>query len=316
MPDFPKKYFNFITRRGLVCGVLGLGLTSCLGSFQVVHLHNAPSYENVDSDEEIKKVTFAHLNAADLRGNTTNLFQFISKEEAEQRAASLADFTRKEKIGIFTFNELDYAGTAKTGGFDQPKIIAEFAGSPHNYVVVDQYMKSPLWTTGNAIISSFPVKIEYRHLYGNQECELDSRLGHLFKDFIHVKVKVGKRELDVITTHLDDADGEFSFRRHEEARELADYVTELKQKNPYSYIVAAGDFNDSYNSKTMKILLSSRILHPPAENFGLKTHQNGNPSKDLDHILASGNIVIHNYKTFTFPWSDHLGLMCELEFLY
>lgn len=295
---------------------LSLGLTSCLGSFEVVRLNHAPPYDTADSKEDLRKINFAHLNAADLRGNTTNLFQFISREEALQHAQWLADFSRKEKIGIFTFNELDYAGTAKTGGFDQPKIIAELAGSPYNYVVVDQYMKSPLWTTGNALISSSPVKIEYRHLYGAKECELDSRLEHLFKDFIHVKVKVGKRELDVITTHLDNEGSEFSFRRHEEVQELAGYVTELKEKNPNSYVVVAGDFNDSYNSKTLKKLLSSGILHPPEENFGLKTHPNGNPTKDLDHILASGNIAIHNYRTFQFPWSDHLGLMCELEFLY
>ncbi len=294
---------------------LSLGLTSCLGSFKVVHLHNTPAYENVDSHEDIKTVTLAHLNAADLRGNTTNLFHFISREESQQRAKWLADFSRKERIDIFNFNELDYAGTAKTGGFDQPTIIAEFAGPPHNYVVVDQYMKSPLWTTGNAIVSSFPAKTAHRHLYGAKEGEPDSRLEHLFKDFIHVKVKVGKRELDLITTHLDNEDGEFSFRRHEEARELADYVTELKQKNPHSYIVAAGDFNDSYNSRTIKILLKDGILHPPAENFGLKTYQNGNPEHDLDHILTSDNIAIHNYRTFQFPWSDHLGLICELEFL-
>ena len=295
---------------------ISLGLTSCLGSFEVVNLNHALSYEKAVPQKDSKKITFAHLNAADLRGNTPFLFEYISRKEALDHARWLADFFREKGVDIITLNEVDYAGTAKTGGLDQPKVIAEFMGSPYNYIVFDQYMKSPLWTTGNALVSSFPTKTVHRHLYGAKEGELDSRLEHLFKDFIHVKIKVGKRELDLITTHLDDADGEFSFRRHEEARELAGYVTELKQKNPQSYIVAAGDFNDGYNSRTMKMLLKDGTLHPPAENFGLKTHQSGNPTQDLDHILASSNIKINNYRTFNFPWSDHLGLICELEFVY
>lgn len=305
----------YFSRRNLLQGLLSLSLTSCLGSFEVVHLHNAPRYEMHHSREDIQKITFAHLNAADLRGNTSNLFKFISKKEALFNARWLAYFFLEHKVDVMNFNEMDYADTVKTGGLDEPKVIAEYMDKPYDYVVFDQYMKSPLWTTGNAMISRFPVKAVHRHLYG-EECGLDSRLGHLFKDFIHVSVKIGKRDLHVITTHLDDENGESGFRRIEEARELARYVKKLKEKDPESYLVVAGDFNDSYNSKTMKILLSSGILYPPANNFGLKTYQNGNPTADLDHILASSNIKIHNYRTFHFPWSDHLGLLCELEFLY
>ncbi len=294
-----------------------VALTSCTaGRFQVVHLNNAPRYENVTSGEDARAVTFAHLNAADLRGNTTFLFETISQEEARYHAAWLADFSRREKIGIINLNELDYAGTTKTGGLDQPKIIAEHLGAPYNYVLFDQYLKSPGLITGNAVISRFPMKAVHRHLYGDSDCNFfDSRIEHFFKDFVHVSVRVGKRELNVINTHLDDSEGEYEFRKKEEARELAAYVRSFAQQNPGSYIVLAGDFNAGHNSKIMKILLKDGILHPPAENFGLKTHQNGNPTHDLDHILASSNIKIHNYRTFNFPWSDHLGLMCELEFL-
>lgn len=293
---------------------LNLSLTSCLGSFEVVHLNNAPAYEEVISQEDIRKINFVHLNAADLRGNTPFLFEFISEEEARYHAKWLADFLRRNKIDIVEFNELDYAGTLKTGGLDQPLLITQYWGHPYNYVVFDQYMKSPLWTTGNAVVSRFPAKAMYRHLYGADCRNLDTRLGHLFKDFIHTEIKAGNKTVDIITTHLDEETGDYNFRRIEEAQELANYVRELLQNNPNRYIVAAGDFNDSYDSETMKIILSSG-LYPPVENFGLKTYQNGNPTDDLDHILASPNIKIHNYRTFQFPWSDHLGLMCELEFV-
>ena len=75
-----------------------------------------------------------------------------------------------------------------------PKIIAEFMGQPYNYVMFDQYLKSPLWTTGNAMISRFPMRTIYRHLY-KETLILDLTI---FKDFIHGEIKVGKRELEVL----------------------------------------------------------------------------------------------------------------------
>jgi len=320
MPDISEESTYSLTRRKFLAA-LGtasiLSLTSCtVGQFQVMHLNNAPRYENVASDEDIKGVTFAHLNAADLRGNTLNLFKIISREEALYRAKWSAEFFRRNEFGIISLNEVDYAGTTKTGGLDQPKVIADFMGSPYNYVVFDEYLKTSSWITGNGVIAGFPVKAVHRHLYGDSDCNFfDSRFEHFFKDFIHVSIKVGKRELQVITTHLDDGEGEYEFRKKEEVKELADYIRNFSQENPQSYIIVAGDFNASHDSKIMKILLRDGILHPAAENFGLKTHQNGNPTQDLDHILATSNIKIHNYRTFHFPWSDHLGLRCELEFL-
>lgn len=298
--------------RIILQGTLSVGLTSCAGTFEVVHLHGAPRYEEVASQEDIRKINFVHLNAADLRGNTPFLFESISTEEARCHARWLATSLLKEKADLISLNEVDYAGTAKTGGLDQPKLIAEYMGSPYDYVVFDQYMKLPLWITGNAVISRFPMKAAHRHLYGEKN-DMDYRIEHLFKDFIHTEVRIGNKKLDLITTHLDDGSSEEDSLRTEEAQELAEYVQELKQKNPDSYIVAAGDYNDAHNSKTLKIILSSG-LYPP-ENFGIKTYQNGDPTRDLDHIVASANIRIHNYRTFAFPWSDHLGLACELEFL-
>ncbi|MDO8511321.1 MAG: endonuclease/exonuclease/phosphatase family protein [Nanoarchaeota archaeon] len=299
------------TPRNILPGILSLSLTSCLGIFEVVHLNGAPRYEEAASQEDIRKINFVHLNAADLRGNTPFLFESISAAEAHRHARWLADSLLKENVDIISLNEVDYAGTVKTGGLDQPKLIAEYMNTPYDYVVFDQYMKLPLWITGNAVISRFPMRAVHRHLYGDKN-DADSRIGHLFKDFIHTEIRIGNKKLDLITTHLDDGSEDNSTRKGE-AQEIAGYITELKEKNPNSYIVAAGDYNDSHDSETMKIILSSG-LYPP-KNFGLKTYQNGDPTQDLDHIVASPNIRIHDYRTFAFPWSDHVGLICELEFL-
>ena len=55
--------------------------TACTGQFQVVRLNNAPEYNMVESQENLRKITIAHLNAADLRGNTPNIFEYISKKK-------------------------------------------------------------------------------------------------------------------------------------------------------------------------------------------------------------------------------------------
>lgn len=306
----------YFSRRNLLQGLLSLSLTSCLGSFEVIRLHDAPRYEAHHSREEVKKINFAHLNAADLRGNTSNIFKFISEKEALFRARWLADFFLGHKIDVINLNEIDYADTVKTGGLDQPKVIAEFMGRPYDYVVFDQYMKSPLWTTGNTMISRFPVKTMHRHLYGEEGKRFDSRMDHFFKDFIHVELKAGDRRLQVFYVHLDDGEKEYGFRKKEEVNELITHLREYAEKEPRNYMVVAGDFNFSSNSQLMKDLLADGILHPPARDFGQKTYPSDAPAEDLDHILASNNIAINNYKTFHFPWSDHRGLLCELEFLY
>ena len=103
-------------RRNILSGLLSLGLTSCLGSFEVHHLNNTLPYEKVTSQEEITKINFVHLNAADLRGNTPFLFEHISEEESRYRAKWLAEYWRGEGVDIASINEIDYAGTTKTGG--------------------------------------------------------------------------------------------------------------------------------------------------------------------------------------------------------
>ncbi|MEK6900447.1 MAG: endonuclease/exonuclease/phosphatase family protein [Nanoarchaeota archaeon] len=311
---------NFLKGRYSLSGItaitaaLSISSASCIGEFKVYTLNDASSYEASDSSENIKEITFAHLNAADLRGNTTNLFQIISKEEALERSRWLADYLLKEKADFVALNEVDYKDSLKTGNLDQPQVIAEFMGQPFNYVLFDQYLKSPLWTTGNAMISKYPLNALHRHLFGEDEYGFDSRVDHFFKDFIDVEVKIGKREAHVVYTHFDDQKDEYAFRREEEVRQFADYIVSLKKREPDVYIIAAGDFNDTTDSPTLKKLLDTGYLHPPAKNFGVKTYQAGEPYEGIDHILVSDNITIKNYRTFDFPWSDHLGLLCDLEF--
>ena len=308
-----------------ICLTAVLATASChAGDFKVVRFNDAPSYEKSESTStnesnkpELRKARVAFFNAADFRGNTGNLFQIISKETSKERVECFGTFCRYMGADIMALSEIDYAETLKTGEIDQPQELAKSMGDPYNYVVVDKYMDTPLWSTGNAMVSRFPVKTVQRHLYG-EDNPLDDRIGYLFKDFLHVKIKIGDHDVDFILNHFDDGEGPYSFRKIEEARAVNDYILELVKKNPHRYIISVGDYNAGKDSRTMKILLSSGLLKS-ADNLGIPTYPADKPKIDIDHILFSKNISSSNFRTFAIRdengklISDHRGVMVDLE---
>jgi endonuclease/exonuclease/phosphatase family metal-dependent hydrolase len=294
-------------------------LTGCTyGKFGVVRLNNAPSYNGVNKNEDIKKVKLAYWNSADLRGNTGNLFAFISEETSIHRAKSAGQYFKKEGVDIIGLGEVDYEDTWKTGFRDQPFDITKTMNSPHDYVVVDQYMKALLvpWTTGNAMISRHPTKVVHRHFYGENGV-LDMRLNHLFKDFIHVKVKIGNKELDVIVSHLDNEDS--SATRKKELWEINTYVRGYLQKKPDAYIALMLDANAEKDSTEIKGFLSHGIFHPPKQNYGIPTYPSDNPTRGISHIFVK-NGEIEDYERFCLTdkneeyISDHCGVKGTLVF--
>ncbi|RME54506.1 hypothetical protein D6777_03585 [Candidatus Woesearchaeota archaeon] len=299
---------NFLKASVMFSGTLAL--SGCTGIFSLRTYNNSCSYDNYSSTEDIRKINFAYLNAADLRGNTDNIWAIISRDKALFRAKYLAKIMHDNDIDVLCLSEVDYKGTAKTGGLNQPETIAKALGHPYNYAVFDQYFKSAAWTTGNAVISRHPMKALHRHIFGTRY-GIFGRLRHVFKDFIHVSIKVGKRRLDTIVNHFDDS---FIDIRMEEVKDLMDYVSRLYYSDPERYIVSPGDYNSRHSSKPIRKILSYNILHAPPKNFGMYTYQAHKPVKDIDHIFATENLSITNYRTFHYPYSDHLGLMCTLEF--
>ncbi len=305
-----KKSLEKICLAGLV------SLTSCTpGEFKVVRLNNAPTYDEVTSQEDIREVPFAYWNAADLRGDTPNLFEFISAATSQQRADSVGTYFREQGLGIIGLGEVDYDDTAKTGFRDQAIDIAAAMNSPYDYVVVDQYMVSRLfpWTTGNGMVLQYPAKVVHRHLFGEDE-PFDSRLGHLFKDFIHVKIKVGKRELDVILSHLDDEDNLTFSRRRDELEKILAYAAKVKQENEHAYIAFMADANAVQDSSEMRRVLTHGLFHPPERNYGIPTHRSHNPTMGISHVFVTQNMEIQDYDRFC-PQdnkgeyiSDHCGV--------
>ncbi|MBU0470201.1 MAG: endonuclease/exonuclease/phosphatase family protein [Nanoarchaeota archaeon] len=306
-----------LTRRNLLQGIGGtalIGLTSCLGSFKVINLNGSPDYQEYNSSEEVRELDFAFLNAADLRGDCSNLFNRITKTEALAHANKLAEILRG--VDLVCLTEVDYKDSIKTGKLNQPEVIAKFMGSEYNYVVFDEFMKFPIpvWTTGNGMISKHPLKAVFRHPYGQEANEesgsVINRLSHLYKDFIHVEAKVGKRIVNTLVTHLSD--NPRNNLRTTEINDLLSYITKLYEQNPNRHILVAGDFNCAPDSEIIQTLTSNGILSL-APDSGLKTYPSDKPLSSIDHILTH-NIEVSELRTFYYPYSDHLGLRCRLKF--
>jgi len=326
--DAPKDDLEGTTRREFfkIVGAAGAGsllaklglitagtatLASCLGNFGIVRFNGAPDYDNYNSKEDIRKIHFAYLNAADLRGDTTNLWAIVTRKEILRRAKWLASYARTSGFDFLGLSEVDYKDTLKTGCVNQPQEIAQYMGTPYDYVIFDEYAKSSGWTTGNAVVSRFPMKPVYRHVYG-KKYGFFGRFRHVFKDFIHVGSKVGRRELDIINNHFFDG---YESVRMDEAKQVLSYATKLMEENPKRFIVAPGDYNSNTDGNVMRKLVSTGLFHAPS-NDGLKTYRSHGPTTDIDHILVNSNLKITDFKTFLFPWSDHLGIECMLEFKY
>ncbi|MEK6816188.1 MAG: endonuclease/exonuclease/phosphatase family protein [Nanoarchaeota archaeon] len=300
---------SLLAKLGLISST-GIAVASCLGGFGLVRLNNAPDYDSYASNEDIRKIHFAYLNAADLRGDTPNLWAIVSRKKILRRAKWLASYSRTNRFDFLGLSEVDYKDTLKTGCVNQPQAIAKYMGTPYDYVIFDEYAKSSGWTTGKAVVSRFPMKPIYRHVYGKKN-GFFGRFRHVFKDFIHVGSKVGRRKLDIINNHFYDG---YESVKMDEAKQLLAYATKLMKEDPNRFMVAPGDYNSTHDSNVMTKILSTGVFFPPAVNFGLKTYRSSNPYSDIDHILANQNLKITDFRTFHFPWSDHLGVECMLEF--
>lgn len=315
-----KKGLEGILKKSLP--LLSLALTSCMaGELKVVRLNQAPTYQEVNSDEGVEEMSFAVYNVADFRGDNQNLFTLSPREETLRRIKVTGDYFRQEGIDLIGLIEVDSKETLKTGFLDQQLELAKVMGEPHNYVVVDEFLEShiPLipWTTGNAMISKYPLRIVHRHFYGEDDA-FDTRIGHLYKDFIHVIVKVGEKELNVLLTHLDDEEN--PVRRKKELKDLGDYVTsKIIEKNPSAHIALMMDANSSKDSKEMQKFLSQGIFYPPQGNFGVPTYRADDPVEDLSHVLVR-NLVIKDYLRFCLKdkdgedISDHCGIRGNFVF--
>lgn len=88
-----------------------------------------------------------------------------------------------------------------------------------------------------------------------------------------------------------------------------DYLVDLALSHPL--IVLMGDFNCSCKSRSLRKMVRRAGLN--GLDCELKTFPSWRPQRNLDHILASGELTIEDAKVIDYPLSDHLPISVSLR---
>ena len=94
----------------------------------------------------------------------------------------------------------------------------------------------------------------------------------------------------------------------------ADIVNDLVKKSPYP-VILCGDFNDvpnSYTYFTIKDNMQDAFLQKGA-GIG-RTFRFISPTLRIDYIFADKKFTVNQYHRLTVPYSDHYGIMADIDF--
>lgn len=86
------------------------------------------------------------------------------------------------------------------------------------------------------------------------------------------------------------------------------YLAELV--NQHRNVVVMGDLNFPSRSREMEFLIDRTLMTEPVH--GLNTFPSWRPNRNIDHILVTPTLQVHNARVLDCPVSDHLPLCMEL----
>lgn len=197
-----------------------------------------------------------------------------------------------------------------------------------------------------ALLSRFP--IVSRHPHTNDSFVLDGRRFHSSRSTIEVELEVAPdQRLTVLTTHLKSKRpvpiADESELREQEARLLRQHVDDLLRDNPNTPLVVCGDFNDTPDSRPIRLLVGTgrhALTDTRPAELGSQKPDTGEDSKHsrrvtwthfysqddtysrIDYMLIS-RALKHSWQpqkscVFAHPaWgeaSDHRPVVCAFEF--
>lgn len=206
---------------------------------------------------------------------------------------SIAHFIESLNPDIVGLVEVD-GGSRRSGGVNQAHLLADTLG--HSYVFETKYAK-PLFSKhipilrhqGNAILARNSI-ISRKCRYFNQgikrlfmEIELEGYVIFL----LHLSIKYGHRQAQL--------------------RELVELIN--RQTKP---VIVAGDFNSFLGLRELDQFLSSTRLKN-ANVHGKRTFPCRMPRMELDYILHTPDITIHELDVPQIKLSDHLPLVCDFS---
>ena len=212
----------------------------------------------------------------------------------------IAHIIAEENADMVGLNEVDH-GTRRSKGMDQAKYIA---GRLHCHYAFGKAIDHSGGEYGNAFLSKYPVVASRNHrlpIHSSGISELRSML--------ECDVNRNGKLIKVCTTHLGLSKVE---------RQLSiEYISGVLRTMGTS-VVLLGDFNLVHAKDFEELLPLKEVLKDTAEDIGdgsdLMTFDSKNPGTKIDYILASKDMKTLDTYTRASLASDHLPLICELEF--
>jgi len=169
---------------------------------------------------------------------------------------------------------------------------------------------------GNAILTKFPISASETH-YLLHPLRWTKKHEEQSRNILEVNLLVKDRAFTVVTGHLTYAP-EFN-DTEDQIKEAAQILNIIKGKSP---LIFAGDYNSHANTRVFRMLkeklpISDGKLSPTFAKypFSYNDFSVSGLEYKIDHILGTKDVRILNAKVIDVPYSDHLPISAEIEFV-
>jgi len=195
-----------------------------------------------------------------------------------------------QNFDIIALQETD-SGSFRTQQIHQAQYIAYRTGMPYCHTHVTRDV-GHIASISLGLLCRYPCIKLVRHRLPA------SRHG---RGLIEAVLRLNDREIAVFITHL-------SLKKSNRTKQMQFLIQRL---NHYQNAILLGDLNCEPDSPEFNHLLSHTALedtpgHPC-------TFPSWRPQRQLDHILATGNLTVSHLHTMPFVCSDHLPVIAEIH---
>lgn len=210
----------------------------------------------------------------------------------------IADVINSEHPDLVGLQEVD-RGVKRTEGKDE---IAELARMTNMRYAFAHNLDYQGGQYGVAILSRFPIgAIDHRKYENRREAER--------RGMIRVKVDVGGKTINFVTTHLDY---QYEDGRLFEAEQMLKFLKDIKGP-----LIVVGDLNDEPSGTAYKLMLTGfedAWMPEHAKELG-PSYPADKPTKRIDYIFTRRTDRVRARKAWVVSTlaSDHVPVMAELE---
>jgi endonuclease/exonuclease/phosphatase family metal-dependent hydrolase len=203
----------------------------------------------------------------------------------------ITEFLKSQDADVVGLVEVD-TGSVRTGMVNQADYIARSLGHYSTYeckygaTSINQLMPI-VRKQGNAFLAAPRVTGERFHYFdtGIKRLIIELELEHLCVFLVHLSLKFRHRQYQL--------------------RSLHDLIVQAKKP-----VIVAGDFNTFWGTHEIYLFMRAAGLRS-ANSAGLPSFPARVPRHELDFILVSAGIDIHDFRIPDVRFSDHRPLICD-----